>query len=174
MEISETKCRLSQNLPPPSLVTRVSSWRIFAFSQTLFRRKGGRETFFPLYSSTLITNKTGDSPKQTAEAPKTSAPASKPAAPAAAPNTNASTPPKSEKLPPKPQAEAPPIKAASPNAVQPHSVAAVPSALKPATEKGPVPAPVRVVDAPPVASKPNSTPPAAKTLPSAPPQDGPQ
>ena len=119
-------------------------------------------------------NKTGDSPKQTAEAPKTSAPASKPAAPAAAPNTNASTPPKSEKLPPKPQAEAPPIKAASPNAVQPHSVAAVPSALKPATEKGPVPAPVRVVDAPPVASKPNSTPPAAKTLPSAPPQDGPQ
>jgi len=120
-------------------------------------------------------NKGGDAPKQAAEAPKTPAPVSKPSPPAVAPSTNAATPPKSDqKLPPKPQAEAQPVRAASPNAVQPHPVAAAPSALKPATEKGPVPAPVRVVDAPVTAPKPKPAPSPAKAAAPAQSQDGPQ
>jgi rod shape-determining protein MreC len=110
------------------------------------------------------------------EAAKPSAPAAiKPARPAgvSAPNTNAANPPKpDEKVPPKPQAQASPARAASPSSLGVGPTATAPSALKPATEKGPAPPPVKVVD---------PTPSAPKRKPAAPPanapspiQDGPQ
>jgi rod shape-determining protein MreC len=109
------------------------------------------------------------------EGTKPSAPVSKPSVPAAAPNTNAATPPKSDqKLLPKPQAEAPPVKAASPNALQPRPVAVAPSALKPATDNKPMPPPVPVADSPQTSPKPKSTPAPAKSSQSSQPQNGPQ
>jgi len=111
------------------------------------------------------------------EAAKPSAPAaSKPAKPAGvsnAPNTNAANPPKpDEKVPPKPQAQASPARAASPSSLGVSPTATAPSALKPATEKGPAPPPVKVVDPTPSAPKPKpATPPANAPTPT---QDGPQ
>jgi rod shape-determining protein MreC len=110
------------------------------------------------------------------EAAKPSAPAaSKPAKPAgvSAPNTNAANPPKpDEKVPPKPQAQASPARAASPSSLGVGPTATVPSALKPATEKGPAPPPVKVVDPTPSAPKPKpAAPPANAPTPT---QDGPQ
>jgi rod shape-determining protein MreC len=107
------------------------------------------------------------------EAAKPSAPAaSKPAKPAgvSAPNTNAANPPKpDDKVPPKPQAQASPARAASPSSPGVGPTATAPSALKPATEKGPAPPPVKVVDPTPSAPKPK---PAANAP--TPAQDGPQ
>jgi rod shape-determining protein MreC len=111
------------------------------------------------------------------EAAKPSAPAaSKPARSAGvsnAPNTNAANPPKpDEKVPPKPQAQASPARAASQGSLGLGPTATAPSALKPATEKGPAPAPVKVVDPTPSAPKPKpATPPANAPTPT---QDGPQ
>lgn len=110
------------------------------------------------------------------EAAKPSGPAaSKPAKPAgvSAPNTNAANPPKpDEKVPPKPQAQASPARAASPSSLGVGPTATTPSALKPATEKGPPPPPVKVVDPTPSASKPKpAAPPANAPTPT---QDGPQ
>jgi rod shape-determining protein MreC len=110
------------------------------------------------------------------DAAKPSAPAaSKPAKPAgvSAPNTNAANPPKQdEKVPPKPQAQASPARAASPSSPGVGPTATAPSALKPATEKGPAPPPVKVVDPTPSAPKPKpATPPANTPTPT---QDGPQ
>ena len=107
------------------------------------------------------------------EAAKPSAPAaSKPAKPAgvSAPNTNAANPPKpDDKVPPKPQAQASPARAASPSSPGVGPTATAPSALKPATEKGPAPPPVKVVAPTPSAPKPK---PAANAP--TPAQDGPQ
>jgi rod shape-determining protein MreC len=108
------------------------------------------------------------------EAAKPSVPAaSKPAKPAGAsnaPNTNAVNPPKpDEKVPPKPQAQASPVRAASPSSPGIGPTATAPSALKPATEKGPAPPPVKVVDPTPSTPKPK---PAANAP--TPTQDGPQ
>ena len=107
------------------------------------------------------------------EAAKPSAPAAiKPARPAgvSAPNTNAANPPKpDEKVPPKPQAQASPARAASPSSPGVGPTATAPSALKPATEKGPAPPPVKVVDPAPSTPKPK---PAANAP--TPTQDGPQ
>jgi len=108
------------------------------------------------------------------EAAKPSAPAaSKPAKPAGAsnaPNTNAANPPKpDDKVPPKPQAQASPARAASPSSPGVGPTATAPSALKPATEKGPAPPPVKVVDPTPSTPKPK---PAANAP--TPAQDGPQ
>jgi rod shape-determining protein MreC len=102
--------------------------------------------------------------------------ASKPAKPAGvsnAPITNAANPPKpDEKVPPKPQAQASPARAASPNSLAVGPTATTPSALKPATEKGPAPPPVKVVDPTPSAPKPKpAAPPANAPTPT---QDGPQ
>ena len=111
------------------------------------------------------------------EAAKPSAPAaSKPAKPAGAsnaPNTNAANPPKpDDKVPPKPQAQASPARAASPSSPGVGPTATAPSALKPATEKGPAPPPVKVVDPTPSAPKPKpAAPPANAPTPT---QDGPQ
>lgn len=111
------------------------------------------------------------------EAAKPSAPAaSKPAKPAGvsnAPNTNAANPPKpDEKVPQKPQAQASPARAASPSSLGVGPTATAPSALKPATEKGPAPPPVKVVDPTPSAPKPKpAAPPANAPTPT---QDGPQ
>ena len=110
------------------------------------------------------------------EAAKPSAPAaSKPAKPAgvSAPNTNAANPPKpDEKVLPKPQAQASPARAASPSSLTGGLTATAPSALKPATEKGPAPPPVKVVDPTPSAPKPKpAAPPANAPTPT---QDGPQ
>ena len=111
------------------------------------------------------------------EAAKPSAPAaSKPARPAGvsnAPHTNAANPPKpDEKVPPKPQAQASPARAASPGSLGLGPTATAPSALKPATEKGPAPPPVKVVDPSPSTPKPKpATPPANTPTPT---QDGPQ
>ena len=110
------------------------------------------------------------------EAAKPSAPAAiKPARPAgvSGPNTNAANPPKpDEKVPPKPQAQASPARAASPSSLGVGPTATAPSALKPATEKGPAPPPVKVVDPTPSAPKPKpATPPANAPTPT---QDGPQ
>src|SRR6201997_259199 len=106
------------------------------------------------------------------EAAKPSAPAaSKPAKPAgvSAPNTNAANPPKpDDKVPPKPQAQASPARAASPSSPGVGPTATAPSALKPATEKGPAPPPVKVVAPTPSAPKPK---PAANAP--TPAQDGP-
>jgi rod shape-determining protein MreC len=112
----------------------------------------------------------------TGEAAKPSAPAaSKPAKPAgvSAPNTNAANPPKpDDKVPPKPQAQASPARAASPSSPGVGQTATAPSALKPATEKGPAPAPVKVVDPTPSTPKPKpASPPANGPTPT---QDGPQ
>ena len=111
------------------------------------------------------------------EAAKPSAPAaSKPAKPAGvsnAPNTNAANPPKpDEKVPPKPQAQASPARAASPSSLGVGPTATTPSALKPATEKGPAPPPVKVVDPTPSAPKPKPAAPPANAP--SPIQDGPQ
>jgi rod shape-determining protein MreC len=108
------------------------------------------------------------------EAAKPSAPAaSKPTKPAGAsnaPNTNAANQPKpDEKVPPKPQAQASPARAASPSSPGVGPTATAPSALKPATEKGPAPPPVKVVDPAPSTPKPK---PAANAP--TPTQDGPQ
>jgi rod shape-determining protein MreC len=110
------------------------------------------------------------------EAAKPSAPAaSKPARPAgvSAPNTNAANPPKpDEKVPPNPQAQASPARAASPSSLGLGPTATAPSALKPATEKGLAPPPVKVVDPAPSAPKPKpAAPPANAPTPA---QDGPQ
>jgi rod shape-determining protein MreC len=110
------------------------------------------------------------------EAAKPSAPAAnKPAKPAgvSAPNTNAANPPKpDDKVPPKPQAQASPARAASPSSSGVGPTATAPSALKPATEKGPAPPPVKVVDPTPSAPKPKpAAPPANAPTPT---QDGPQ
>lgn len=111
------------------------------------------------------------------ETAKPSAPtASKPAKPAGvsnAPITNAANPPKpDEKVPPKPQAQASPARAASPNSLAVGPTATTPSALKPATEKGPAPPPVKVVDPTPSAPKPKpAAPPANAPTPT---QEGPQ
>ena len=98
--------------------------------------------------------------------------ASKPAKPAEAsnaPNLNATNPPKSaERIPPKAQTQAAPAsKPASPNTLS--GAATTPGGLKPATEKGPAPSPVKVAD-PATTSKPKSPAPPAN----APAQDGPQ
>jgi len=111
------------------------------------------------------------------EAAKPSAPAaSKPAKPAGvsnAPNTNAANPPKpDEKVPPRPQAQASPARAASPSSLGVGPTATAPSALKPATEKGPAPPPVKVVDPTPSAPKPKPAAPLANAP--TPTQDGPQ
>ena len=111
------------------------------------------------------------------EAAKPSAPAaSKPAKPAGvsnAPNTNAANPPKpDEKVPPRPQAQASPARAASPSSLTGGLTATAPSALKPATEKGPAPPPVKVVDPTPSAPKPKPAAPLANAP--TPTQDGPQ
>jgi rod shape-determining protein MreC len=110
------------------------------------------------------------------EAAKPSAPAAiKPARPAgvSAPNTNAANPPKpDEKVPPKPQAQASPARAASPSSLGVGPTATAPSALKPATEKGPAPPPVKVVDPTPSAPKPKPAAPPANAP--SPIQDGPQ
>ena len=111
------------------------------------------------------------------EAAKPSAPAaSKPAKPAGvsnAPNTNAANPPKpDEKVLPKPQAQASPARAASPSSLTGGLTATAPSALKPATEKGPAPPPVKVVDPTPSAPKPKPAAPLANAP--TPTQDGPQ
>ena len=110
------------------------------------------------------------------EAAKPSAPAaSKPGKPAgvSAPNTNAANPPKpDEKVPPKPQAQASPARAASPSSLGVGPTATAPSALKPATEKGSPPPPVKVVDPSSSAPKPKpAAPPANAPTPT---QDGPQ
>jgi rod shape-determining protein MreC len=102
--------------------------------------------------------------------------ASKPAKPAGvsnAPNTNAANPPKSdEKVPPKPQAQASPAKTATPSPLPVGPAATTPSALKPATEKGPAPPPVKVADPTRPAPKPKpAAPPANAPTPT---QDGPQ
>lgn len=118
-----------------------------------------------------------DAAKTPIEGAKPSAPpASKPGKPAEAPNapnTNAANPPKSnEKVPPKPQAQIPPAMPASPNSSLPGSAATVPTALKPATEKGPAPPPVKVaVPARPTPKPKPATPPASAPSPA---QDGPQ
>ena len=111
------------------------------------------------------------------EAAKPSAPAaSKPAKPAGvsnAPNTNAANPPKpDEKVPPKPQAQASPARAASPSSLGVGPTATAPRTLKPATEKGPAPPPVKVVDPTPSAPKPKPAAPPANAP--SPTQDGPQ
>jgi rod shape-determining protein MreC len=109
------------------------------------------------------------------EAAKPSAPAaSKSARPAGVSNaTNAANPPKpDEKVPPKPQAQASPARAASPSSLGVGPTATAPSALKPATEKGPAPPPVKVVDPTPSAPKPKPAAPPANAL--TPTQDGPQ
>ena len=110
------------------------------------------------------------------EAAKPSAPAaSKPGKPAgvSAPNTNAANPPRpDEKVPPKPQAQASPARAASPSSLGVGPTATAPSALKPATEKGSPPPPVKVVDPSSSAPKPKpAAPPANAPTPT---QDGPQ
>ena len=109
------------------------------------------------------------------EAAKPSAPAaSKSARPAGVSNaTNAANPPKpDEKVPPKPQAQASPARAASPSSLGVGPTATAPSALKPATEKGPAPPPVKVVDPTPSAPKPKPAAPSANAP--TPTQDGPQ
>lgn len=119
----------------------------------------------------------GSAAKPSTDAAKTSAPsASKPAKPAGvsnAPSTNASNPPKSdEKVPPKPQAQASPAKTATPSPLPVGPAATTPSALKPATEKGPAPPPVKVADPTRPAPKPKpAAPPANAPTPT---QDGPQ
>ena len=108
------------------------------------------------------------------EAAKPSAPAaSKPAGVSNAPHTNAANPPKpDEKVPPKPQAQASPARAASPSSLTVGPTATAPSALKPATEKGPAPPPMKVVDPTPSAPKPKpAAPPANAPTPT---QGGPQ
>ena len=118
----------------------------------------------------------GDNAKPSTDAAKTSAPpATKPAKPASsAPNMNAANPPNSnEKVSPKPQAQLSPPKAASSNNAPPVGTTSTttPSALKPATEKGPAPPPVKIADPTRPAPKPKPvTPPANAPIP----QDGPQ
>jgi rod shape-determining protein MreC len=90
------------------------------------------------------------------------------------PDTNAATPPKPEQKPPKPQAEAPPANAAAPNSLPARPVATAPSALKPATEKGPGHAAVRVADPARSAAKPKPAPAPANDSRSAQSQNGPQ
>jgi hypothetical protein len=87
---------------------------------------------------------------------------------------NAANPPKSdEKVPPKPQAQVSPAKAVSPNSLAAGTTATTtPSALKPATEKGPVPPPVKVADPTLPAPKPKPIAPPANVP--TPAQDGPQ
>jgi rod shape-determining protein MreC len=120
---------------------------------------------------------TSSAAKPSTDAAKPSAPAaSKPAKPAGvsnAPNTNAANPPKSdEKVPPKPQAQASPAKTATPSPLPVGPAATTPSALKPATEKGPAPPPVKVADPTRPAPKPKpAAPPANAPTPT---QDGPQ
>jgi rod shape-determining protein MreC len=118
----------------------------------------------------------GDAPKPSAEGAKPPAPAAaKPAKPStpAPPNTNAANPSKSdEKTPPKPQAEAPLPKPVSPNTAPARPVASAPTALKPATEKASVPAPVNIADPTRPAPKPKPATPPANTP--SPAQDGPQ
>jgi rod shape-determining protein MreC len=118
----------------------------------------------------------GDAAKPSTDAAKTSTPAaSKPAKPASnGPNMNAANPPKSdEKVQPKPQAQISPVKAASPNAPAVGVTSTKPpSALKPATEKGPVPPPVKIAD--PARSAPTPKPIAPPANVPTPAQDGPQ
>jgi rod shape-determining protein MreC len=120
---------------------------------------------------------TSSAAKPSTDAAKPSAPAaSKPAKPAGvsnAPTTNAANPPKSdEKVPPNPQAQASPAKTATPSPLPVGPAATTPSALKPATEKGPAPPPVKVADPTRPAPKPKpAAPPANAPTPT---QDGPQ
>jgi rod shape-determining protein MreC len=117
----------------------------------------------------------GDGAKPAAETAKPAAPAaSKPAKPAeaaTAPNTNALNPPKSDgRIPPKPQAQVVPPAKAVPSPAAPATTP--PSPLKPATEKGLAPAPVKVAD--PALLPPKPKPPAPPANAQTPAQDGPQ
>jgi rod shape-determining protein MreC len=102
-------------------------------------------------------------------------PASKTSGTTAPPNTTAGNSPKpDQKTSPAPGAMAPAPKPGSPNALPPKLAGTAPNALTPATERGPVPPPIKVADPTRPAPKPKPASPPPDPSQPAPPQDGPQ
>ena len=102
-------------------------------------------------------------------------PASKTSGTTAPPNTTAGNLPKpDQKTSLAPGAMAPAPKPASPNALPPKLAGTAPNALTPATERGPVPPPIKVADPTRPAPKPKPASPPPDASQPAPPQDGPQ
>jgi rod shape-determining protein MreC len=102
-------------------------------------------------------------------------PASKTSGTTAPPNTTAGNSPKpDQKTSPAPGAMAAAPKPGSPNALPPKLAGTAPNALTPATERGPVPPPIKVADPTRPAPKPKPASPPPDPSQPAPPQDGPQ
>jgi rod shape-determining protein MreC len=101
--------------------------------------------------------------------------ASKPSGSSAPPRTAEANQPKpGDKGSAGPQAAAAPAKASSPTPMSPKPAATAPSALKPATERGPVPPPVKVANPSQQVSNPKTASPASDGSQPTQPQDGPQ